>query len=351
MNSEEKFIDLINPKPGSVVLICDMHASESGALAVLTDFYHQICTYEDKSVTWVMVVSTPNYQPKENIIVERYPWTKWNWGLRWYFDTVTIRGILKKYQPDQVVSLQNKGIPFRKGRQLVYLHQALFLTDHRMEIRSNGKKLWFYQKIMSKSVFRSLKKADVTVVQTKWMKEALAEKAKIPPERIVVQRPDISGNAIGQYLDTPENRRRFFYPAIGVSYKNHMTLLKAFKYAQDKGLRDYELILTLHPGENAYTQKLFAYGKEHGLNVTFGGQLPREQVFEMYNRSILVFPSYIESFGMPLLEARLSGTPVIASDTAFCREVLEGYEKAAYFQERDFVSLGEWILEHVKEEL
>lgn len=348
MKGEGNLIDVIRPEPGSVVLICDMHASESGALAILTDLYHQICAYKDKSVTWVMVVSTPKFQPQGNIIVERYPWVKRNWGFRYYFDTVTIRRILTKYRPDQVISLQNKGIPFRKGRQTVYLHQALFLTDHRMDIRRDGKRLWFYQNMMSKAVFHSLRKADVIVVQTRWMKEALIKKAAIRPERIVVQHPDITCNCIGQYKATPENRRRFFYPAIGVSYKNHMTLLKAMKYAQDMGLRDYELILTVSPMENAYTQMLFAYAKEQGLNVCFDGQLPRERVFKMYTRSTLVFPSYVESFGMPLLEARLSGAPVIASDTSFCREVLSGYEKADFFRELDHVALGEWILKSVK---
>lgn len=348
MMEQGNLIDIIRPKPGSTVLICDMHASESGALAILTDLYHQIRAYEDQSVKWVLVVSTPSFQPVENIIVERYPWVKRNWAFRYWFDTVAIRGILKKHRPDQVVSLQNKGIPFRKGRQTVYLHQALYLTHHRMDIRKDGKRLWFYQNVLSRLAFCSLRKADCTVVQTRWMKDALARKAGIPPERIVLQPPDISGNPIGQYRDTPENRRRFFYPAIGVTYKNHRTLLNALKYARDKGLGEHELVLTVQPTENTYTKSLFAYAKEHDLHVVFGGPVPREQVFEMYTRSTLVFPSCVESFGMPLLEARLSGSPVIASDTPFCREVLAGYEKADFFAETDHVSLGEMILKSVK---
>ena len=344
MKEQGNLIDIIRPEPGSTVLICDMHASGSGALAILSDLYHQIQAYHDQSVNWVLVVSTPNYEPGVNITVERYPWAKRSWVLRYWFDTVTVRGVLRKYGPDQVVSLQNKGISSWKGRQTVYLHQALFLTDHRMDIRKDGKRLWFYQNVLSRLALRSLGRVDCTVVQTRWMKDALVQKAGIPPERIVLQRPDISGNPIGKYRDTPENRRRFFYPAMGVTYKNHRTLLKALRYALDKGLGEHELVLTLKPGENAYTQRLHAYAVEQGLNVVFGGPVPREQVFEMYTRATLVFPSYVESFGMPLLEARLSGSPVIASDTAFCREVLAGYEKASFFRETDYVALGELLL-------
>ena len=50
-----------------------------------------------------------------------------------------------------------------------------------------------------------------------------------------------------------------------------------------------------------------------------------------YRRATLVFPSYIETFGYPLAEARQAGTIVLAADTPFAREVLDGYENAYYF--------------------
>ena len=51
----------------------------------------------------------------------------------------------------------------------------------------------------------------------------------------------------------------------------------------------------------------------------------------MYNRSTLIFPSYIETVGLPLLEARELGSIILASDCPFSREVLDGYENAYYF--------------------
>lgn len=339
----ENLIDHVAPKPGSTVMIYDVHASESGALAILNDLYNQIRAYEDKSVKWVMIVSTPEYRQTENIIVERYPWVKKSWGHRYYFDTVTARGILKKYHPDQVFSLQNKGIPFYHGPQMVYLHLAFILTEHRFDIRVDGKKLWLYQNVISKSIFRSLRKVDTTIVQTHWMKDALIAKAGVSEDRIVIQQPDISSNGIGQYEDTPENRKRFFYPATAFTYKNHMTLLKALKYAQDKGLQEYELFLTIKPDENGYTQQLWEYTQKHGLNVVFGGPIPREKVFEMYTKSILVFPSYVESFGLPLLEARMTGSPIVTADCPFSREILDGYDKAVFFSEMNYEEMGEQL--------
>ena len=66
-------------------------------------------------------------------------------------------------------------------------------------------------------------------------------------------------------------------------------------------------------------------------NFKLLGSIPREQVFKFYQTSILLFPSYLESFPLPLLEARLFNTPIIASDRPFAREILEGYPNVDFF--------------------
>lgn len=342
---DESLISLINPSSNSTIMIYDVHASESGALAILNDLYCQIREYEDKSVKWVFIVSIPEYEETECISVRRFPWVKKNWGNRCYFDVVKARRLLKEYQPDQVFSLQNRGISFYHKRQLVYLHLPFVLTDHKFKIKTDGIKLWLYQNIVSKSIFKSLRTVDLTIVQTHWMKEALIKKAHVPNKRIVIQKPDITCNRIEKYVDCPENRKRFFYPATAFTYKNHITILKALMYAQDRGFHEYEMIFTIKLEENKYTRWIGNYAQKHNLNVCFEGSIPRKKVFEMYAKSVLVFPSYVESFGLPLLEARMTGTPVIASDTTFCHEILDGYDKAVFFPEMDYETLGKILLQ------
>lgn len=110
MTAADSLIGLVNPQPNSTVMIYDVHASESGALAILDDLYKQIRAYSDKSVRWVFIVSTPHYEETKEIIVRKFPWVKKNWGYRYYFDTVTTRKLLNEFKPDKVFSLQNKGI-------------------------------------------------------------------------------------------------------------------------------------------------------------------------------------------------------------------------------------------------
>src|SRR5207249_11029764 len=56
--------------------------------------------------------------------------------------------------------------------------------------------------------------------------------------------------------------------------------------------------------------------------VEFIGPLGREQTLETYRHAdILVFPSLVESFGYPMVEAMAAGLPIVASDTATNREI------------------------------
>ena len=64
---------------------------------------------------------------------------------------------------------------------------------------------------------------------------------------------------------------------------------------------------------------------DHGLQarVTWLGALPFEELPNVYARAdVLAYPSFMEGFGFPPLEAMATGTPVVASNATCLPEVL-----------------------------
>ena len=326
------------------ILIYDVHASESGALAILNDLYEQLKQENNGDNQYLFAVSTPEYEETDNIKITRFPWVKKSWIHRLYFDNVTTRKIIKGFKPDKIYSLQNKGVSFFKGTQDVYLHLPFVLCDYKFSLKRDGKRLWLYQNVLSKSIFKSLRKVDKVIVQTNWMKDALIDKAHVKAENIVVEAPDISTNKMGEFINTPENCKRFFYPATAFNYKNHQIILDALVYAEKQGLKNYEVIFTIKKDENDYTKSLYDFAVKNNLNVMFNGPVPREKVFELYSKSVLLFPSHVESFGLPLLEARMSNCPILAGKTPFCKEILQGYDKVEFFDGSNACELGSLIV-------
>jgi glycosyltransferase involved in cell wall biosynthesis len=84
------------------------------------------------------------------------------------------------------------------------------------------------------------------------------------------------------------------------------------------------------------------------VNIEFIGTITREQVYEYYSRSVLIFPSYIETFGLPMLEAKMHKTPMLVSDCPFSHEILDEYENVKFFRTEDETQLAglmeKWLL-------
>jgi glycosyltransferase involved in cell wall biosynthesis len=105
--------------------------------------------------------------------------------------------------------------------------------------------------------------------------------------------------------------------------KNHVRLLEAF--AALKRTTDLPHKLVLVGGRWNGAEVIEARVKELGLGeeVVFPGFVPNEAIPALYAAAdALAFPSLFEGFGIPVLEAMASGTPVCAADASSLPEVV-----------------------------
>ena len=82
--------------------------------------------------------------------------------------------------------------------------------------------------------------------------------------------------------------------------------------------------LILAGGKGWFYDEIFRLVQELALEqyVHFPGFIPQSEVADWYRAaSVFVYPSRFEGFGLPVLEAMASGTPVLCSDTPSLLEV------------------------------
>lgn len=263
------------------------------------------------------------------------------WRSRFWAEMTSGRKKIKGFEPDVVLSLQNIDTPARGGYPLaLYMHQSLpFQKDYKLSFLNPAeRKIAWRQYLLKYPIKFSIGRARVTFVQTRWLADSILE---ICPQSEVYS---IGFNIAPKSKMADIERQRsdmFFYPAPASPYKNHQLIHQALQILKKEGFDlSNKMTLTLKEADlgKVVTGGLSPDELEWYRCV---GWITAEEVHKEYSRSILVFPSLVESLGLPLYEAKETGATIVAPDLPYAREALYGYPNAIWFASANPSSLAD----------
>jgi glycosyltransferase involved in cell wall biosynthesis len=128
-------------------------------------------------------------------------------------------------------------------------------------------------------------------------------------------------------------------------YKNCDGLLRAWALARDE-LGDRQLAIVGPGRDENYIAQLHSLAAELRISgdVVFVGGVPLEETVGFYQAAeAFVYPSFNETFGLPILEAMACGCPVVTSDTSAMPETAGG--AAVLSNPKDPASVARAIVE------
>ncbi len=107
--------------------------------------------------------------------------------------------------------------------------------------------------------------------------------------------------------------------------KNHKLLLKAYDYSLKE--QGYHIIFAGYMGwKMEEFEKALKAHPDYGRGIYHFTDLKDEAISYLYQHAkFLVFASYTEGFGLPIIESIQRGTPVLAADVAVYREIAGEY--------------------------
>ncbi len=134
---------------------------------------------------------------------------------------------------------------------------------------------------------------------------------------------DAGGRPRPAGLDLPE--RYILHVGVRRPHKNQQLLVRAL--AKLSGQHPDLGLVLVGSADARYFDDVGALVAGLGLSaqVRRFEQVSEEQLLGLYaNASVFAYPSLVEGYGLPLLEAMAAGVPVVASDADAVREVSEG---------------------------
>ncbi len=324
------------------ILVYNVAAEYAGALTILKQFHNEVISNKDESHVWYFVVSTDELEETDNIKVIRVPWVKKSWLHRLWYDKFCAKKLVQQYEIDLVFSMQNMPIDGTNCCQVVYLHQPLQFSPVKYSFWKKEERVyWIRQNIICNIMKNSLKKADSIIVQTEWMKEATHRWLQDFDKSIQVIAPEIKMISCCK-LDIDRESGLFIYPAGGGLHKNHKLIMESSEILKKKGI-SHRVLFTMNANESAYANKLHSEATKKGLNIEFVGFLTSEMVMRLYKKATLIFPSYLETFGLPLLEAKKSGDIILCSNLPYAQEIVGGYKNAYFFDSNNAQQLATYM--------
>lgn len=221
-----------------------------------------------------------------------------------------------KNKIEKCICLANVPPPIKlKCDVIIYFHNDLLLKPKLSQ--SFLKSISFFIKKTYIKMINSKKYK--WAVQTNLMREKLSNEFLIKNEMI---------NVLPIFRDFTEKKslkkisNSFLYVCSSAPHKNLKRLINAFNLIQN--IKDFNLSLHLTLDNKEYFHnEIFLKNRNPRLKIINHGMLSSRELESLYSESeFLIFPSLIESFGLPLIESVGFNCKVIAADLPYVDEVI-----------------------------
>jgi glycosyltransferase involved in cell wall biosynthesis len=331
------------------IVVSAITARSMGTLTIVQDCLEYLSGELANKYEVIAILHQKALADYPNVRYLEFPNVKKSYVHRLAWEYAGFRKISEAWRVRLWLSLQDITPNVRAERRAVYCHNPspfcrLSLWDALIEPKF-GLFHWVYPVLYRINI----QKNDFVIVQQEWLRREFKRRFGI--EDVIVARPE----GVPQCLSTRAHATtgassfyRFFYPSYPRVFKNIELVCEAVQLLNSRGIGGFEVLLTIGGSENAYA-RILRQRFAHLHQLKFLGLLTRADVFSHYGIvDCLIFPSKLETWGLPISEFKTFDKPILAADLGYAYETLGDYSKAAFFNPADAKALADLMEDAMK---
>ncbi|MCB5658274.1 MULTISPECIES: glycosyltransferase family 4 protein [Bacteroides] len=255
------------------------------------------------------------------------------WGKRLWCEYVTMRRISRQLAPVYLwLSMHDTTPNVQAERQAVYCQTSFpFLKGKWQDLIFDYKIVLFT--LFTRFAYRiNIHRNRYLIVQAEWLRKGFSKMFGLPKESFIVATPERMEKETIIKDNQQSHIYNFLFAATPDCHKNFETLCRATALLErELGVGKFKVILTISGNENRYARWLYRHWG-HLKSIEFAGFMSREQLYRNYaGAHCLVFPSRVETWGLPISEFAAFGKPMLLADLPYAHETAAGSRQTAFF--------------------
>lgn len=322
------------------VVVSAVNFTEGGPLTVLRDCLRAaVATLPDEWEIVALVHDTALVkEPRVRLVP--FPQAKGSWAKRL---TLEWRGFEQHFRDEPVdlwLSLHDVTPRVQARRQAVYCHNPAPFYDLPWHEARLEPKLWLFNRFYAYLYGAFIRRNRWVIVQQQWIRKAFTTRFGALP--VVVAHPDVKlppADGSGMPVGAANGPCVLLYPTLPRVFKNVETVMEAMHRLAATGQTGIELRVTINGEENPYARWL--HERFRGTpGVRFVGRQTPEQMAQQYREaSAVLFPSKLETWGLPISEAKAWRKPLLVADLPYAHETVGTHDQVAFLPATD---VGAW---------
>lgn len=337
------------------VAISAINFFEGGPLSVLKDCLDFVSNSDYKNeyefIALVHKIELFDQEVYRNIKFVEFPKSRTSYFYRLYYEYIYFKKFANKNNVSFWFSLHDMTPSVGNIPQAVYCHNpSPFNTVNLKDIYIQPTQFFF--RLFYKFIYQiNIKRNKYIIVQQLWMKNRFVEMFNLNKDKVIVAPPQIT-NIPSEYLETKEvnNEKIFFFPTFPRPFKNIEIICEATKLVFRKN-KNFRVVITIDGSENKYSETIVKSYKNISA-IDFIGLIKREEVYDYYSKvDCLIFPSKLETWGLPISEFKQFNKPMLVADLPYAKETVGRYDFVNFFNIDDAVQLSKLMIDFLGNKL